>query len=168
MLPNALAIRICRVVVFAVLMLATACAPSGPLVKVETPVSAVQVNDTLTVPVKVEKIANLTAIEMHLSFDATLLEVVKVNNGGLIKADFVVQNTFDNAAGTLDYAVAQIGGTPATGSGTLLEVVFRARASGSTPIRFRAMQAAPAGALFSDPNGAAIQVSLTDGTVTVK
>ena len=57
--------------------------------------------------------------------------------------------------------------SPANGSGTLVEIVFRARASGDSFIRFRETQAAPAGALLSDPNGVAIQVSLTDGNVNV-
>jgi hypothetical protein len=168
MLRNGLAIRIWLVVMLVVLMLGTSCAPSAAVIKVEPSVSPVQINDTVKVPVKIENIANLTALEVHLSFDAAVLEIIELTDGGFVKADFTVQNTFDNAAGTIDYAVAQIDRSPASGSGTLFEIVFRAKASGASPIRFRGMPAVPAGALLSDSKGVAIQVSLTDGTVNVK
>lgn len=176
MLRTVMTIRIWLVVALTFLMLGTSCAPAsapsssvdfGPVIKVEPSVSPVQVNDTVRVPITIGNVANLTAIEMHLSFNANVLEVVEVNNGGLIKADFVVQNTFDNTAGTIDYAVAQINRAPAKGSGTLLEIVFLAKASGESPISFRETQAAPAGALLSDSNGTAIQVSLTEANVSV-
>jgi hypothetical protein len=159
--------RIWRVVVLTVLMLGTSCAPAGPVIKIEPSISSIQVNNTGVASVQVGNIANLVAYEMHLSFDANVLEVIELNDGGFIKPDFVVQNTFDNAAGTIDYAVAQINHPPVNGSGMLFEIVFRAKASGQSPIRFRETQAAPAGVLLSDSNGVAIQVSLIDGEVTV-
>jgi Cohesin domain len=168
MLKNTLSLRIWLVIISTVLALGTSCAPSGTLVKIEPSVSMVQVNDTFKVPVKVQNVANLTAIELHLSFNTTALEVVSLTNGGFIKADFSLQNTFDNAAGTIDYAVAQINDPPANGNGTLLEIVFRAKADGESPIRFRKTQAAPAGILLSDSKGTAIQILLTDGSVSVR
>ena len=164
---NGLTRLIWQAYVLAVLILRTSCAPSGPAVKVEPSVSALQVNDTALASVKVENIANLTAFEAHLSFDANVLEVIQLNDGGFITADFVVQNTFDNAAGTIDYAVAQINHPPANGNGTLFEIVFRAKAQGKSPILFRETQAASSGLLLSDSNGMAIQVSLSDGNVIV-
>ncbi|HLE89833.1 MAG TPA: cohesin domain-containing protein [Anaerolineales bacterium] len=164
---NELASRTWRVVVLSMLMLGTSCAPSSAIIKVEPPISSVQVNNTALVSAKVENIADLIAVEVHLSFDANVLEVTELNDGGFIKADFVIQNTFDNAAGTIDYAVAQINRPPANGSGTLFEIVFRAKARGQSPIRFRETPAAPAGVLLSDSNGMAIQISLTNGNVKV-
>jgi len=152
-----------------VLMLMPSCAPpSAAMIKVDAPVSSVQVNDTVKVPIKAENVADLTALEVHLSFDASVLEVIQVNDGDLIKADFKVQNVFDNTAGTVDYAVAQINRPPASGSGALFEIVFRAKASGNSFIRFRGTDAAPAGVLLSDANGKAIQVTLIDGDLKVK
>jgi Cohesin domain len=149
------------------LILGTACAPRGPIITVERSVSSLQVNNTERVSVTVENIADLTAFEAHLSFDANVLEVIELDEGGFIAADFIAQNTFDNAAGTIDYAVAQIDHPPANGSGTLFVIVFRAKAPGKSSIRFRETPAAPAGALFSDSNGMAIQVSLINGSVNV-
>lgn len=162
---NGLAGRIWRVGIWAVLMLGASCAPAGPVITIEPSVSSLQINNTTRASVKVENIADLTAFEVHLAFDANALEVIQLNDGGFIKADFVIQNTFDNAAGTIDYAVAQIDHPPVNGSGTLFEIVFRAKAQGQSPIRFRETQAAPAGALFSDSNGMAIQVSLINGSM---
>jgi hypothetical protein len=162
-----LASRIWRVGTLAMLILGTACAPSGPAIKVESSASSIQVNDMALASVRVENIANLIAFEAHLSFDANVLEVIQLNDGGFVKPDFIVQNTFDNAAGTIDYAVAQIDHPPANGSGTLLEIVFRAKSPGKSPIRFRETEAAPEGALLSDPNGVAIVVSLINGSIDV-
>ena len=159
--------RIWRVGILTLLILGAACAPSGPVITVEQSVSSLQVNNTERVSVTVENIADLTAFEVHLSFDANVLEVIELDDGGFIAADFIAQNTFDNAAGTIDYAVAQIDHPPANGSGTLFEIVFRAKAPGKSIILFREMPAAPAGALFSDSNGMAIQVSLINGSVSV-
>ena len=96
-----------------------------------------------------------------------MLEVTELIDGGFIQPDFVVQNTFDNAAGTVDYAVAQINRPPANGDGTLFEIVFRAKTPGQSTIRFREMPAAPTGAILADPAGIAIQVSLTEGDVSI-
>ena len=153
---------------FLVVLFFSACAPSGTGITIETSASPVNVNDTITVPVKVENISDLIAMEIHLSFDSSKLEVKQLKNGGFLKSDYIVQNTFDNTNGTLDYAVAQIGGSPAGGSGTLLEVVFRVKDKGEASISFRKTQAAPAGAIFSNSKGAAIQVSLINGNLTGK
>jgi hypothetical protein len=165
--PYGLKNRIWRVGLLVMLMVGIACAPSGPVIAVEPSVLALQVNDTARASVTAENIADLIAFEAHLSFDSNALEVLELNNGGFIKADFIVQNTFDNAAGTIDYAVAQIDDPPARGSGTLFEIVFRAKVQGKSHIRFRATQAVPEGALFSDSNGMAIQVSLRNGSIEV-
>ena len=159
--------RILQISILAALILATSCAPAGPVVTIEPSVASLQPNNTARASVTVKNIANLIAFEVHLSFDANVLEVTELNDGGFLKADFIVQKTFDNSAGTIDYAVAQIDHPPANGSGTLLEIVFRAKAQRQSPILFRGTQAAPDGVLFSDSNGTAIQVSLRNGSVDV-
>ena len=159
--------RIVRAGLLAILILGTACAPSGPVITVGPSTSSLSVNETARALIQVENITGLTAFEVHLSFDTNALEVIELKDGGFIRADFTVQNTFDNAAGTIDYAVAQINHPPAHGSGTLFEIVFRAKAEGNAYIQFRATQAAVAGALFSDSNGTAIQVSLRNGSINV-
>ncbi len=159
--------RFLRIFVLPCFLLMTSCAPSGPRVTIEPPASPVHVGDMLTVSVTAGNISGLTATEIHLSFDASVLEAVELKNGDLLQADFAIQNTFDNTAGSVDYAVAQVNRAPAAGSGILFEVVFRARAAGDSPLTFRATPAASDGAIFSDVNGMSIQVSLEDGVVSV-
>ncbi len=150
-----------------VTLLTASCAPTGAALKVESP-APVSVNETIRVPIQVQNIEDLTAIEIHLAFDPSQLEVVALSNGDFLQADFTVQNAFDNTAGTIDYAIAQINRVPASGSGTIMEVVFRAKASGSAIIQYRSIPAAPAGALLADSKGTAIQVELGNGKVDIK
>jgi len=151
-----------------VTLLAASCAPAGAALKVESPAAAVAVNETVRVPIQIQNVEDLTAIEIHLAFDPAKLEVLELTNGGFVQADFIVQNAFDNAAGTVDYAIAQINRDPASGNGIVLEIVFRAKASGSAAIEYRSIPAAAAGALLADSKGSAIQVSLTNGSVEIK
>jgi len=167
MLRNSVAIKILRIIAFVALMLGTSCISAGSVLKVDSSGSPIQVNETVTVPIKIENISDLTALEIHLSFDAAILEVVEMKDGSFIKADFAVQNTFDNTAGTIDYAVAQINREPVNGSGILLEIIFRAKASGNSIINFRETPAVPSGAIMSDSTGMALQVSLINGNVKV-
>jgi hypothetical protein len=137
-------------------------------VRVEPAAASALVSEQLKVFVKAEKITNLTAVEIHLSFDPTLLEVVELVDGSFIKIYFSVIKAFDNTAGTIDYAVAQINGSPANGDGSLLEIVFRAKAAGEAVIRFHPTKAAPAGVLLADSSGGSIQVSALEGVVQVR
>jgi hypothetical protein len=165
---NILALHIRLALVLVLLTMVTSCAPSGPVIKIMPTVSSIKVDDNVKVPIKIENIENLTAFEIHLSFNSSVLEVVALNGGDLIKADFTVQNTFDNTVGTIDYAVAQINRAPVNGSGAILEIVFHAKAKGDSPLRFRGTQAAQEGVLLSDTSGKAILVSLINSSVNVK
>lgn len=168
MLPNRLKTYIALMIALFLCALMAACgASSNTVIKIDPAPATVQVSDTVAVPIKVENITNLTTVEVHLSFDANMLEVVKLQDGDFIKADFPAQSIFDNSAGTIDYVVAQISRPPANGSGTLFEIVFRAKGSGNASIRFRETQAVPAGALMADANGKAIQALLASGNLVV-
>jgi LysM repeat protein len=154
--------------VIAVPLMATpASAQSGTVVRVEPSPVFAQVNANLNLSINIENVANLTAFEVHLQFNPAVLEVVQMTNGGFVAADFVAQNVFDNSAGTIDYAVAQMNRPPAQGSGTLLTITFRAKADGSAMVALRSTPAAPSGLLLADQNGAAIQSAWVDGSVTV-
>lgn len=151
-----------------VALLTASCAPAGAALKVESPAAAVAVNETFRIPIQIQNVEDLTAIEIHLAFDPAKLEVLELTHGGFLQADFTVQNTFDNATGTIDYAIAQLNRVPASGSGTMLEIVFRAKASGSATIQYRSLPATPAGALLANSKGTAIQVELGNGKVDIK
>ncbi len=151
-----------------IIILTASCTSSNPTIKLEPTASSFQVGDTLKVLVKAENISDLSAIEVHLSFNPLVLEVIEIRDGGFITADFTVQNTFDNTAGTVDYAIAQIDHPPVNGNGTFFEVTFRAKASGDSPILFSGTNAAPSGIILSDSKGNAIEVSISSGNISVK
>jgi len=115
--------------------------------------------------IKIDNGANVSAFELHLSFDANVLEVKELINGGYISADVFAQNTFNNTAGTVDYAVAQNTRPSSQGSGTLLTVVFRAKSAGTSSVTLRNAQS---GLLLSDANGKVLPSSWTLGSITVK
>lgn len=138
----------------------SASAQGGTTVSVNPALSYPQVNETLTVLVKADNVTNLVAFEIHLTFNAAVLEVTQISNGGLVAPDFVTQNLFDNGAGTIDYAAAQIDRTPASSNGTLLEIVSRARSTGKSQIALRSTDAVPTGVLLSDAKGTAIPISI--------
>jgi LysM repeat protein len=142
-------------------------AQGSATVRIDPSTSTIQVNETASIAIKVDNIANLIAFEIHLSFDPSVLEVADLTNGGFVAADFEAQNTFDNEAGTIDYAVAQMNRPPAQGSGTLLNISFRAKGNGSSTVTTRATPAAPSGLLFADQNGTALQVSFVPGSIAV-
>jgi LysM repeat protein len=167
---NLLAIRIWLILtVIAVSLMGTsAFAQSGAtVVRVDPSALSAQVNDHVNLSIKVDNISNLTALELHLSFNSSVLEVLQVTNGGFVAADFTAQNIFDNTAGTIDYAIAQMNRPAAQGSGTLLNITFRAKSNGNSSVTLRATQAVPSGLLLSDSNGMAIQASWIGGSVTV-
>lgn len=158
-------------VISAVLMLglfvSTALAQSGTVVKVDPAASSVAPGQTVVVAIKVDNVTNLIGFELHLQFASNLLEVTQLANGGFVLADVTAQNTFDNTAGTIDYAAAQINRAPASGSGNLLTIAFRGKAGGASPLGYRGIPAAPTGVILVDANGAAIAATLTPGSVTV-
>jgi LysM repeat protein len=166
---NILTIRILLPLMIVAMSLSgtTVFAQSGTTVRVDPLSVSAQINDNVNLSIKVDNVANLTAIESHLSFNPSVLEVLQVTNGGFIAADFPVQNTFDNAAGTIDYAVAQMNRPAAQGSGALINIVFRAKANGVSTVALRPTQSAPSGLLLSDANGIAIQTSWINGSVNV-
>ena len=142
-------------------------AQGGASVRVDPAAPSAAVNDSVTVSIKVDNIVDLTAIELHLSFDPNILEVTGMTNGGFVAADFSAQNLYNNTAGTIDYAVAQLNRAPAQGSGTLLTIAFKAKAAGSSAIALRPTQAVPTGLLLSDENGMSISASWSGGNVSV-
>ncbi len=142
-------------------------AQSATAVRIDPSALSAQVNDNGNISIKVDNIANLTAFELHLSFNPSVLEVLQITNGGFVLADITPQNTFNNTAGTIDYAVAQMNRPAAQGSGTILNISFRAKASGISALALRGTPAVPGGLLLSDLNGISIQASWTGGSVNV-
>lgn len=133
--------------------------------------------ETIEVLIRVENVANLAGAEIHLSFDPTILEVidakasdsgVQISDGTLLSPDFTALNQVDNAAGTIDYAIVQIGRKEVAGEGVLATIDFRGKASGEAAITFRGIQAAPSGAALADAAGRPITAALESIRIAVK
>lgn len=143
----------------------TACSSTQTTLAPQAPGAPLEAGASFSVPIFLHQAQNLRAFELHLSFDPALLEVQALHNGGFLEADFVVQNTFDNTAGTIDYAVAQLKGPPVSGEGALLEIVFRPRGSGQAALQFRPIASAPQGFLLSDDQGLALPAQASGVTL---
>ncbi len=143
---------------------------ADPVVKIVPATSTIQVGETVVVSVTVENVSNLFGAEFHLSFDASILEVVdadagtggiQISMGDFLAPDFVAQNLADNATGTIDFAISQMAPHAAvSGSGTLATITFKGKAAGTASVSFTSV-------LLADAGGGQIPSSSQNATVTV-
>lgn len=125
--------------------------PEAPeaLVLVAFDLQGAAVDDVVEAAVSVVEVDDLYGVEVHMTFDTEVLEVVdlddsaegiQVADGDLLKVGYVVQNQADNVAGTIDYAVSQMPpSTGVTGAGTIVRIQFRARAAGTAALQVNSL-----------------------------
>ncbi len=120
-------------------------------------------------------------VEVHLTFDPTLLQVVDADgdpaNGvqltvesGLFNGDLRIgQNLVDNAAGTIDFAVAQSNGTPVFNATEKAIATITWACAGQCPQADVTTEVIVAGnTLMSDPDGYPVAVDCAvSGTITI-
>ena len=141
--------------------------PGTATVRVDPSPASVGKGKTIKVCIRVENVTRLAALEIHLSFSPSVLQVISLTDGGFVSPEVVAQNTFNNADGTIDYAVSQKNRSPVSGSGVLLCIDFHARDKGMSTLTTRATQAAPTGLILADSNGMPIAFSWHPGTINV-
>ena len=118
-----------------------------------TPTSQnIQVDQVTTVTFRVQDVEMLYGYQATVEFDPALLEVVdadpssdgtQVKLESFLQADFVQQNTADNATGTIDCVVSQLAPTAAvSGTGSLFVITFRAKAEGQSSVHFTELKLA--------------------------
>ena len=141
-------------------------------VRLDPLTSEVQVGDTISVDIVIEDVADLYGLDVRLSFDPALLEVqdadpgtagVQIQKGTFPAPDFVVKNEADNGAGTIWYAVSQLGDIhpdPVSGSGVAASVTFKGLASGMSSVAFTYQK-------IVNRNGDEIPATTQDGQITV-
>jgi hypothetical protein len=121
-------------------------AQGQPVIEVLPSSSLVGVGQTTVVQVRVEGVAGLYGLDIRLSFDPSVVQVVdaddnkagvQVGAGDLLKADFLIRNTADNSQGTVWYAVTQLNPTAEVeGGGTAFSVTFTGvQTAASSPIQ---------------------------------
>ncbi|MDZ4769078.1 MAG: cohesin domain-containing protein, partial [Chloroflexota bacterium] len=102
--------------------------------------------------------SQIDGLDVHLRFDPALLQVVSVTPGTAL--DQVIVATFDNAAGTIEVAGGELGGS-VTGRFSAFTVTFRAIAAGTTTIDADA----PTALAYQ---GATISPALASASVTAR
>lgn len=142
----------------------------GTAVVIDPPTSEVAVGATTTVNIRIENVEDLYGAEVHLDFDPGLLEVVdadsgtagvQIQPGTFPSPDFTGQNSVDQAAGKINFAVAQMPPhEPVSGSGVLATVTFQGEAAGTLAINFIDV-------ILSDRDGEPIDAAPQGGSVTV-
>ncbi len=141
-------------------------------------VSPAQVNlecgKTATVDILINNVQNLFGVDIKVSFDPNVLEVVDANatalgvqiqpgnfldvsgGQGLIQVNGVDVNT-----GTISYAAIRLNPAPAqSGSGIIATVTFRGKAAGTSPVELKSV-------MLSDPTAQPIPANLANGSVAV-
>jgi len=130
-----------------------------------TDASSVRVGDTFTLHINAEKVTDLSGWQFDLTFDPDLLEAVKVNEGDFLKkgggTTFFQRGTVNNATGKISgISAALISESGVTGTGTLLSVIFKAKADGNSQMALHNFQ-------LGSSTGEAIPADVNDLTVTV-
>ncbi|MGD8597555.1 MAG: cohesin domain-containing protein, partial [Anaerolineae bacterium] len=95
--------------------------------------SSIAVGNSNTLTLQLDDITEVYGMEVALTFDPAFLEVIgdSVTPGDCPEPDFVVVNTVDNSAGTIAYAVTQLGSVPPCDGGTVASIEFQCKAQTS-------------------------------------
>ena len=99
----------------------------------------IHLGDTFTLNIHAENITDLAGWQFDIAFDPAALEAIEVTEGDFLKTDG--GNTFFQG-GSIDNAAGKIGGLSAirlstqgvTGTGTVLQVTFKAKSAGETEL----------------------------------
>ena len=99
----------------------------------------IHLGDTFTFDVRAEIISNLAGWQFDIAFDSTVLEALDVSEGDFLKTDggvtFFQSGRIDNAAGKITGLIAgRISEGGVSGSGSVLQVRFKAKAEGETEL----------------------------------
>ena len=107
----------------------------------------IHVEDTFTLDLIAENIHDLAGWQFDIAFDPIVLEAVEVSEGDFLKTGgattFFQKGTIDNATGKITgLSSARLHENGAAGTGTLLSVMFEAKAVGQTQLRLENFQLA--------------------------
>ena len=102
----------------------------------------IHLGDTFTFDVRAENITDLAGWQFDIAFDPATLEAINVSEGNFLKIDggttFFQGGSIDNAAGKITgLNAARLSTQGVNGTGTLLQVRFKAKAAGETELVLR-------------------------------
>ena len=126
----------------------------------------IHVNDTFTLDIHAENITDLAGWQFDIVFDPTILEAVNVSEGDFLKmgggTTFFQSGTIDNVAGEImKLNAARLSGGGISGTGTLVQVTFKAKAAGETELALQNLQ-------FGSTTGEAIPAGPHQIRITVE
>ena len=101
--------------------------------------------DTFTVDISAETVFDLAKWQLDIAFDPAALEAIDVSEGDFLKMGGGTTSfqggTINNAAGNITGLSAERGGDQGvSGTGTLLQVEFKAKSSGETTLTLQNLQ----------------------------
>ena len=99
----------------------------------------IHLDDTFTLGISAEDVFDLAGWQFDIAFDPAILEAISVSEGDLLKIDsgttFFQSGSIDNAAGKITgLGAARLSAQGVTGTGTLLQVTFKAKSGGETEL----------------------------------
>ena len=123
----------------------------------------IYIDDTFTLDISAENVFDMAGWQFDIAFDPAILEAISVSEGNFLKTGgttFFQGGSIDNATGKItDLSAARLSAQGVSGTGTLLQVRFKAKSDGETKL---ALQNFEFGAITGDliPAGPH-QVSIT-------
>ena len=105
----------------------------------------IHTGDTFTLNILAENITDLAGWQFDIAFDPAALEAIDASEGGFLKTDggttFFQSGGIDNASGKITgLSAARLSTQGATGTGTLLQVRFKAKSAGETELALHKFQ----------------------------
>ncbi len=101
--------------------------------------SSIHIGDTFTIDIGAENVIDLAGWQFDIAFDPAILEALDVSEGDFLKMDggttFFQSGSIDNAAGKITGLIAgRISEGGVSGSGSVLQVRFKAKSEGETEL----------------------------------
>ena len=105
----------------------------------------IHTGDTFTLDIRAENIFDMAGWQFDIAFDPTALEAISVSEGEFLKTDggttFFQSGSIDNAAGKITgLSAARLSTQGVSGTGTLLQVSFKAKSTGETQLALQNFQ----------------------------
>ena len=105
----------------------------------------IHTGDTFTLDISAKNIFDLAGWQFDITFDPTILEAINVSEGDFLKMDggttFFHGGSIDNAAGNITgLNAARLSAQGVNGTGTLLQVRFKAKSAGETEVALHKFQ----------------------------
>lgn len=126
-------------------LIPAAMANSGAIVRPDPLSLGLKPGAEKTVTLLFEDVQELYGIEVHLTFDSKLVEVVdadpdkpdvQIQSEDWLKDGFIAANRADNAAGKIDFAATLLNpAPPVNGSKSFAQITFRAKNDGTSPLK---------------------------------